>query len=117
MKNLFFRSILLVLLSTGAATAAGSNTFHSPAAGFAVTKPASWQFMSTQDIEENRERVEWDDKDLQKLVRERANAPLVAFAKYGMDYNDLNPSVQIPMTESRKPTPRCSRVQPFWRTR
>jgi len=93
MKALLY-SFLIVLLWTGVA-AADSNTFHSPVAGFAITKPESWQYMSTQDVMENRERVEMEDKSLQKLVRERANAPIVAFTRYGLDYDDLNPSVQV----------------------
>jgi hypothetical protein len=72
-----------------------SHTFHSPTAGFTITKPESWVFATTEQIARNRARVRLKDKELEALVRERASLPLVAAAKHPEPYDDLNPSVQV----------------------
>ncbi len=71
------------------------NTFHSPTAGFTIVKPGNWHFLSAERIMENRGSVRLKDKELEKMVRERAQLPLVAITRYAEPYNDLNPSVQV----------------------
>jgi len=71
------------------------NTFTSSTAGFTICKPECWSFQSAEAIAENRASARMKDKELEKLVRERANAPLVALTRFPEPYDDLNPSVQV----------------------
>ncbi len=72
-----------------------ANTFTSTTSGFTICKPESWSFQSAETIAENRANARMKDKELEKLVRERASAPLVAITRFPEPYDDLNPSVQV----------------------
>lgn len=75
--------------------AANTNRFHSPTAGFAVVKPAAWQFASMEQVATNRAVARLKDKELEAQVRQRASAPLVVMLKHPEPHDDLNPSVQV----------------------
>ena len=68
------------------------NRFESVAAGFSVTKPAAWTFVSQQQALKARGDVQLTDEELQKLSSE-APAPLVAFMK--PVFSGISPSFQV----------------------
>ncbi len=80
---------------TSATSSADSNRFHSPTAGFAVRKPASWRFASLEQVAANRAVARLKDKELEQQIRQKANAPLVVIQKHREPYDDLNPSAQV----------------------
>lgn len=76
-------------------TATNTNRFHSPTAGFTVIKPAAWHFASMEQVAAHRAVARLKDKELEKQIRQRANAPLVVVLKHPEPYDDLNPSTQV----------------------
>ena len=98
-----FRLVIgLTILQIGVATNAAdsptmnTNRFHSPTAGFTVVKPATWQFASLEQVATNRAVARLKDKELEQLIRQRANAPLVVILKHPEPHDDLNPSTLGP---------------------
>jgi hypothetical protein len=77
------------------APAVNTNRFHSSTAGFAVIKPAAWQFASMEQVATNRAVARLKDKELEAQIRQRASAPLVVILKHPEPHDDLNPSVQV----------------------
>ena len=71
------------------------NLFNNTTAGFSIQKPEQWSFLSNQLVAASREQINLEDKDLEKMVKERASAPLVAMAKHQEPFEDLNPGVQV----------------------
>jgi hypothetical protein len=84
-------------VSAGAADAPASDTnrFHSPTAGFTITKPAGWQFATMEQVAASRAVARLKDKELEAQIRQRANAPLVVITKHPEPHDDLNPSTQV----------------------
>lgn len=68
------------------------NRFESVEAGFSVTKPAGWTFVSEQQAVKARGDAQLTDAELQKLALE-APAPLVAFMK--PVFSGISPSFQV----------------------
>ena len=78
-----------------AAPAGDAHRFHSPTAGFSITKPAGWRFASMEQVSANRAVARLKDKELEEQVRQRASAPLVVILKHPEPHDDLNPSFQV----------------------
>jgi hypothetical protein len=94
---MIMKIILLVILNLLAvsAFAENSNEFESITAGFKVTKPNDWIFMTAQENIENIKRTELSDTEFQQKMVKYATAPLVVIAKYQEPYDDLNPSLKV----------------------
>jgi hypothetical protein len=91
-----------------AASAGDAHRFHSPTAGFSITKPVNWRFASMEQVSANRAVARLKDKELEEQVRQRASAPLVVILKHPEPHDDLNPSVQamirpLGQLQGRKP--------------
>jgi hypothetical protein len=96
--NLYRASIVsfLVLCTFGrVAIASEKNEYKNPTAGFQITKPDSWTFMTIETIVTNRENIRIRDEELRAAIRERGTAPLVVMAKHEEPYDDLNPTIQV----------------------
>jgi hypothetical protein len=74
---------------------ADTNLFRSVTAGFRIAKPASWHFLTAQQVADNRAVARLKDEEMDKLIRERASAPLVAIGRHQEPYDALNPTIQV----------------------
>ena len=111
MKRLLFISLLLFLGTLTACsttplpsepaqkpeTQSSDDAFYSGAVGFGITKPSAWYFISDEILQEDRNTIRLEDAELDKLVKEYSNIPLVVFARNPEPYPDLNPSVSVSM--------------------
>lgn len=97
LRSLIALTVLCISLAAVSADAPAMNTnrFHSPTAGFAVSKPADWQFGSMEQVATNRAIARLKDKELEAQIRQRASAPLVVILKHPEPHDDLNPSFQV----------------------
>ena len=77
---------------------AGSDVFHHAGAGFSITKPMDWKYLSPEMAVAARQSVKLDDKELEKMIKANPNAPLVVLTRYQEPYPTLNPSVSVNMT-------------------
>jgi hypothetical protein len=86
---------IAVALAAMPAYTADVDLFKSVTAGFEVTKPAGWQFITADQNLDNLKRAELNDKDFQAAMLKYATAPLVAMMKYPEPFDDLNPSFKV----------------------
>lgn len=87
--------LLLLLLIPNYALANTSNIFENKTFGLKLVKPDDWQFLTAQQHYEGLKRLEMDDKEMQKLIVQKSNAPLVIITKYPEPHDDLNPSFKM----------------------
>lgn len=71
--------------------------FHHPGAGFSMTKPMDWNYLSPEMVKTASESTKWNDAELEKAIKENPNAPLVVITRYQEPYPTLNPSVDVRM--------------------
>ncbi len=74
------------------------DVFHHAGAGFSITKPMDWKYLSPEMAVAARQSVKLDDKELEKMIKENPNSPLVVLTRYQEPYPTLNPSVSVNMT-------------------
>ncbi len=74
---------------------AATERFDNPTAGVSLTRPAGWETVALQSIQENRARVQLSDAELQAAMQRMATAPLFAFMKHPEPFSDVNPSIQV----------------------
>ena len=77
-RSVVLAAVLLSFVFLPVVASANDSVFESQTVGFKVVKPASWVFMSPEE-----------------LIRRRANASLVAMTKYPEPHDGLNPGVQV----------------------
>lgn len=94
MRRLTLIGLGLVLTSFSA-YAQESGVFKSEIAGFEITKPADWQFVTAEQNLENLKNTQVGDKDFQAAMVKYATAPLVAMAKHSEPFNDVNPTLKV----------------------
>lgn len=87
--------VLIIWLASSLVCASETPVFESVAAGFKVTKPASWLFVLAQDNLNNLGQVELNDAEFKQLMLKYATAPLVAMMKHPEPFDDLNPSFKV----------------------
>jgi hypothetical protein len=87
--------LALILILSGSAFAGEPDVFNNPTAGFQVTKPAAWHYLTAAENLENIKDLKLKDEDFQTLMAKYATAPLVAMAKFPEPYDDLNPSFKV----------------------
>ena len=86
----------LVLAAPAAAAFAGdTNAFSNPTAGFALTKPAGWHYLSAAQNMDNIKRMKLSDEEFHAMMKQYASAPLVAMSKYQEPFDDVNPSFKV----------------------
>ncbi len=75
--------------------------FISSAAGISITKPDRWEFLSIDDIssEEEGSVGQLDDRELERVARNRKGRPLVVISRFEEPYAGYNPKLTI-VTES-----------------
>ena len=86
-----------VQATSPAAVVGSSEVFHHPGAGFSMTKPMDWKYLSPEMVKTASESTQWNDAELEKAIKENPNAPLVVITRYVEPYPTLNPSVAITM--------------------
>ncbi len=86
-----------VQATSPAAEVGSSEVFHHPGAGFRMTKPMDWKYLSPEMVKTASESTQWNDAELEKAIKENPNAPLVVITRYVEPYPTLNPSVAITM--------------------
>lgn len=79
------------------AQGSSSEVFHHPGAGFSMTKPMEWRYLSPEMVKKARESTKWNDAELEKAVKANPNTPLVVITRYQEPYPTLNPSVAVTM--------------------
>jgi hypothetical protein len=82
---------------TSASKSSKSEVFHHSGAGFSMTKPMNWNYLSPEMVKAASESTKWNDAELEKAIKENPNAPLVVITRYVEPYPTLNPSVAITM--------------------
>jgi hypothetical protein len=93
--GLICTTILLAAMPAYAEDCKDENSFTSVTAGFSICKPEGWNFLTAEEVAANRAVARLKDEELEKQIRERANAPLVAIMRFPEPYDDLNPSIQV----------------------
>ena len=79
------------------ASKGSDEVFHHPGAGFSLTKPMDWKYLSPEMVKTASESTQWNDAELEKAIKENPNSPLVVITRYLEPYPTLNPSVAITM--------------------
>ena len=87
--------VLILLLFSAYATSEESNVFTNPTAGFSVTKPVGWHYVSAEQNLNNLKATQLDDKEFQAAMVKYATTPMVAMTKYEEPYADVNPSFKV----------------------
>lgn len=95
MKFLRVISVVLGPLLANLAGSAQPEVFTSPTAGFQLTKPADWHYVTAAENLENLKAAELNDAELKAAMEKYATAPLVAMMKHAEPYDDLNPSFKV----------------------
>ncbi len=79
------------------AGAESDEVFHHPGAGFSMTKPSGWKYLSPEIVKTASESAKLNDAELEQMIKNNPNAPLVVITRYQEPYPTLNPSVAITM--------------------
>lgn len=91
--------VVFLLLFSGYAASEESSVFNNPTAGFSVTKPVGWHYVTAEqnldNLKNNLKAIQLDDKEFQAAMVKYATAPLVAMTKYKEPYDDVNPSFKV----------------------
>ncbi len=95
MKQLMLVILLFVSAWGGFTHAGQSDVFTSPTAGFKVTKPAGWHYVTAAQNLESLKATKLSDQEFQAAMLKYATAPLVAMTKFPEPYDDLNPSFKV----------------------
>ena len=88
-------AFLACLFAISPGLAEDGNVFYSPTAGFEVTKPDEWLFMTAEEYLENLGHVELENEKFEELMVKHATTPLVAMTKYPEPFDDVNPSLKV----------------------
>jgi len=95
MRRILLAGMCLFLMIGIALAGESENTFRSVSAGFEITKPESWQFLTAEQNLENLKRTKLSDEEFHQLMLKYATAPLVAMMKHPEPFDDLNPSLKV----------------------
>jgi hypothetical protein len=78
-----------------ATAASAGETFKNATAGFEVTKPDTWQFLTADLGKAGAKEGKLTDQELRAAMEKYATAPMVAITKYREPYQDVNPSFRV----------------------
>ena len=73
--------------------------FHHPGAGFSMTKPMNWKYLSPEMVKAASQSTKWNDAELEKAIKKNPNSPLVVITRYPEPYPTLNPSVAVTVVD------------------
>lgn len=95
MKHQFASIVFMLVMSVIAL--AEDNVFTDKQAGFALSKPGSWFFLTPENMRDNRARFIFSDPMQKALFIEQGRMPLVVIAKYeaASDSDGFAPSVSV----------------------
>jgi hypothetical protein len=93
LRTAFLASALTLWFSVGLAD--DTNVFQSPSAGFELTKPSAWTFVTANQNLANIKAMKLSDEEFHAAMQKYATAPLVAMMKYPEPYEDVNPSFKV----------------------
>lgn len=91
----FLQTLAALVLAAPAAFAADADAYRNPTAGFALTKPAGWHYLSAAQNLDNIKRMKLSDEEFHAKMKQYASAPLVAMSKYQEPFDDVNPSFKV----------------------
>ncbi len=91
--KLFILVILITLTTPSFAN--DVDEFNSVTAGFKLTKPSDWHFVTAEQHMDSLRNVRIGDETTQKLLTKYATMPLVVAMKYQEPYEDINPSIKV----------------------
>lgn len=69
--------------------------FYDKSSGISITIPEGWKKFTPKMLIETRQSVKLSNKDLEKIIKESPNLPLVTFTRYPEPYPTLNPGVTV----------------------
>jgi len=75
------------------------DVFRHPGAGFSLTKPMNWKYLSPEMVKIASESTKWNDAELEKAIKKNPNLPLVVITRYPEPYPTLNTSVAVRMVD------------------
>ena len=93
--NLLRSALLCLVASSAIPMAMADDTYRNPTAGFEITKPPEWQFVTAAQVQENLERTKLNDPEFHAAMLKYATVPMVAMMKYPEPYDDVNPSFKV----------------------
>lgn len=87
-------AFVLILFSSSALSEEPS-VFSNPTAGFTVTKPVGWHYVTAEQNLNNIKATQINDKEFQAAMVKYATTPMVVMTKYKEPYDDVNPSFKV----------------------
>jgi len=87
--------VAILLLFSAYAFSETASVFSNPTAGFTVTKPIGWHYLTAEQNLNNLKATQLSDKDFQAAMVKYASTPMVAMTKYEEPYEDVNPSFKV----------------------
>lgn len=86
---------LVLVLFSGSALSEVPSVFSNPTAGFTVTKPVGWHYVTAEQNLNNLKATQLSDKEFQAAMVKYSTTPMVAMTKYKEPYDDVNPSFKV----------------------
>jgi hypothetical protein len=97
-RSLVLASVVAWAVLVPTAMARGDrDRYENPALGFALTKPANWHFVTTQQHRENLGRVAFSSETSRRQVVEQSSAPLLVAMRHRDPVSGINPSLRVTM--------------------
>jgi hypothetical protein len=93
-KETFLATVLLVFCAS-IAMAANPSVFNNPTAGFQLTKPTDWNYVTAAQNMDNIKAMKLNDEEFHAAMQKYATAPLVAMTKFPEPFDDVNPSFKV----------------------
>lgn len=87
--------VLGLVLCLHAASAEAPEVFSHPSTGFELTKPKTWIYLTTAEIDEAARSIQYDSPEFAEFARKYAITPLVMISKFKEPYDDVNPMVDV----------------------
>ncbi len=87
--------LALLIVFSGDALSGEPSVFSNPTAGFAVTKPAGWHYVTAEENLSHLKAAQLDDKSFQAAMVKYASTPMVAMTRHKEPYDDVNPSFKV----------------------
>ena len=90
--------VKICLISSAAHSA--QEQYRNAVLGFSLRKPADWDFVVAEDIQESLNRLDFSDPALKALLLRYAASPFVALIKHNEPPDHLDPSIRINVREA-----------------
>jgi len=93
-----FLQIFILAVYSSFVFAGNPNDFESSMAGFKVTKPTTWKFITVDENLENVKKTKknkLNDTEFKQYMLKYSTVPLVAIMKHPEHFDDLNPTFRV----------------------